>query len=70
MMMRGQRVLSQGAEQENVPKERHLSDSTRSNFSDLWKNKRNWQKLPKEVVDATSLEMFKLRLDGALSKLI
>ena len=28
---------------------------------------RHWHKLPKEVVDAPSLEMFNVRLDGALS---
>jgi len=30
----------------------------------------HWTRLPKEVVDAPSLEMFKLRLDGALSSLV
>lgn len=71
MMMRVQQVLSHIAEQENVLKEGHLSDSTASNFSDLWKNnKSSWQRLPKEVVDAPSLEMFKLRLAEALSNLI
>jgi len=27
---------------------------------------RCWNRLPREVVDATSLEVFKTRLDGAL----
>ncbi|KFW72234.1 hypothetical protein AS28_02769, partial [Pygoscelis adeliae] len=31
---------------------------------------RHWNKLPREVVDAPSLEAFKARLDGALSNLI
>ncbi|KFM05405.1 hypothetical protein AS27_15842, partial [Aptenodytes forsteri] len=31
---------------------------------------RHWQRLPREVVDAPSLETFKARLDGALSNLI
>ncbi|KFV06836.1 hypothetical protein N340_04141, partial [Tauraco erythrolophus] len=31
---------------------------------------RLWNKLPREVVDAPSLEVFKARLDGALSSLI
>ncbi|KFP66360.1 hypothetical protein N322_07282, partial [Cariama cristata] len=31
---------------------------------------RHWNKLPREAVDAPSLEMFKARLDGALSKLV
>jgi len=31
---------------------------------------RNWNRLPREVVDAPSLEVFKARLDGALSNLV
>ncbi|KFW61749.1 hypothetical protein AS28_03206, partial [Pygoscelis adeliae] len=31
---------------------------------------KHWHRLPREVVDAPSLEAFKVRLDGALSKLI
>ncbi|KFW73749.1 hypothetical protein AS28_13393, partial [Pygoscelis adeliae] len=31
---------------------------------------RHWKRLPREVVDAPSLEAFKVRLDGALSNLI
>ena len=31
---------------------------------------RQWKRLPREVVDAPSLEVFKVRLDGALSNLI
>jgi len=31
---------------------------------------RHWHRLPREVVDAPSLETFKARLDGALSDLI
>ncbi|KFR13573.1 hypothetical protein N306_02322, partial [Opisthocomus hoazin] len=31
---------------------------------------RHWDRLPREVVDASSLEMFKARLDGALSNLV
>ncbi|KFM01631.1 hypothetical protein AS27_07427, partial [Aptenodytes forsteri] len=31
---------------------------------------RHWKRLPREVVDAPSLELFKVRLDGALSNLI
>ncbi|KFW69719.1 hypothetical protein AS28_02391, partial [Pygoscelis adeliae] len=31
---------------------------------------RHWDRLPREVVDAPSLEVFKARLDGALSNLI
>ncbi|KFV42422.1 hypothetical protein N341_12813, partial [Tyto alba] len=30
---------------------------------------RHWHRLPREVVDASSLETFKVRLDGALSNL-
>ena len=31
---------------------------------------RCWNGLPREVVDAPSLEVFKARLDGALGKLV
>ena len=31
---------------------------------------KHWNKLPREVVDAPSLETFNVRLDGALSNLI
>ncbi|KFQ91353.1 hypothetical protein Y956_08387, partial [Nipponia nippon] len=31
---------------------------------------RHWKRLPRKVVDAPSLEVFKARLDGALSNLI
>ena len=31
---------------------------------------RHWNRLPREVVDAPSLEVFKVRLDGALSNLV
>ncbi len=31
---------------------------------------RHWHRLPREAVDAPSLETFKARLDGALSNLI
>ncbi|KFM05723.1 hypothetical protein AS27_00199, partial [Aptenodytes forsteri] len=31
---------------------------------------RHWHRLPREVVDAPSLEVFKARLDSALSKLV
>ncbi|KFR07106.1 hypothetical protein Y956_09596, partial [Nipponia nippon] len=30
----------------------------------------HWNRLPSEAVDAPSLEVFKVRLDGALSNLI
>ncbi|KFW68160.1 hypothetical protein AS28_12033, partial [Pygoscelis adeliae] len=31
---------------------------------------RHWNRLPREAVDAPSLEAFKVRLDGALTNLI
>ncbi|KFM10537.1 hypothetical protein AS27_08584, partial [Aptenodytes forsteri] len=31
---------------------------------------KHWKRLPREVVDAPSLEAFQIRLDGALSNLI
>ncbi|KFP53010.1 hypothetical protein N323_07715, partial [Cathartes aura] len=31
---------------------------------------KHWNRLPREVVDAPSLEAFEVRLDGALSNLI
>ncbi|KFR02347.1 hypothetical protein Y956_14421, partial [Nipponia nippon] len=31
---------------------------------------RHWNRLPRETVDAPSLEVFKARLDGALSSLV
>jgi len=31
---------------------------------------KHWHRLPREVVDAPSLETFKARLDGALSSLM
>ncbi|KFP61068.1 hypothetical protein N322_13577, partial [Cariama cristata] len=31
---------------------------------------RHWTRLPREVMDATSLEMFKAKLDEALSNLV
>ncbi|KFQ97004.1 hypothetical protein Y956_09192, partial [Nipponia nippon] len=31
---------------------------------------RHWNRLPREVVDAPSLDMFKARLDGSLSNLV
>ncbi|KFV99377.1 hypothetical protein N327_06891, partial [Fulmarus glacialis] len=31
---------------------------------------RHWNRLPREVVDAPSLEVFEARLDGALSNLV
>ncbi|KFR04042.1 hypothetical protein N306_03489, partial [Opisthocomus hoazin] len=31
---------------------------------------KHWNRLPREAVDAPSLEVFKARLDGALSSLV
>jgi len=32
--------------------------------------KKHWNRLPREVLDASSLEMFKTGLNGALSNLV
>jgi len=32
--------------------------------------RRHWNRLPREVVDIPSLEVFRARLDGALSNLV
>ncbi|KFO63793.1 hypothetical protein N302_02639, partial [Corvus brachyrhynchos] len=43
---------------------------------DIWKKfftqrvVRHWHRLPREVVDAPFLKVFKARLDGALSNLV
>ena len=64
---------------------RACSDKTRSNGFKLKEGRfrldirktfftmrmvKHWSRLPREVVDAPSLETFKVRLDGALSNLI
>ncbi|KFU88121.1 hypothetical protein M959_13607, partial [Chaetura pelagica] len=41
----------------------------RSNFFGV-RVVRHWNRLPREVVDAPSLEVFRARLDGALSNLV
>ncbi|KFZ59871.1 hypothetical protein N321_01618, partial [Antrostomus carolinensis] len=41
----------------------------RKKFFTLWVVK-PWPRLPREVVEAPSLETFKVRLDGALSNLV
>ncbi|KFO75324.1 hypothetical protein N303_08484, partial [Cuculus canorus] len=42
---------------------------TRKNFFTM-RVVRHWNRLPREAVDAPSLEVFKARLDGALGSLI
>jgi len=64
---------------------RMCSDRTRGNSSKLKEGRfrldirkkfftlrvvRHWNRLPREAVDAPSLEVFKARLDGALNNLV
>ncbi|KFZ62378.1 hypothetical protein N338_02645, partial [Podiceps cristatus] len=50
-------------------KEGRFRRDIRKTFFTLWVVKR-WNRLPREVVDVTSLETFQVRLDGTLSDLI
>ncbi|PKU40805.1 hypothetical protein llap_8888 [Limosa lapponica baueri] len=50
-------------------KERRFSLHTREKFF-IVRVVRHWNRLPREAVDAPSLEVFKTRLDGALSNLV
>ncbi|KFP13590.1 hypothetical protein Z169_01491, partial [Egretta garzetta] len=50
-------------------KEGRLRLDIRKKFSTM-RVVRHWNRLPREAVDAPSLEVFKARLDGALSNLI
>ncbi|KFM13740.1 hypothetical protein AS27_14185, partial [Aptenodytes forsteri] len=50
-------------------KEGRFGLDIRKNFFTL-RVVKHWNRLPREVVDAPSLETFKVRLDGALSNLI
>ena len=42
----------------------------RKTFFFMMRVMRHWSRLPREVVAAPSLEMFKVSLDGALSNLL
>jgi len=50
-------------------KEGRFMLDTRSKFFTM-QVMRHWKRLPREVVDTASLEVFKARLDGALSNLV
>ncbi|KFO87729.1 hypothetical protein N320_00826, partial [Buceros rhinoceros silvestris] len=51
------------------PKNGRFRLAVRKKFFTL-KVVRHWHRLPREVVDAPSLQVFKARLDGALSNLL
>jgi len=50
-------------------KEGRFRLDTRKKFSTI-RVVKHWTRLPREVVDAPSVEAFKVRLDGALSNLV
>ncbi|KFZ61538.1 hypothetical protein N321_03035, partial [Antrostomus carolinensis] len=54
--------------QEKVREGRFRLDNRRKYF--IQRVVRHWNRLPREAVDAPSLEAFKARLDGALGSLI
>ncbi|KFO55100.1 hypothetical protein N302_12428, partial [Corvus brachyrhynchos] len=51
------------------PREGRVKSDIRKKFFTV-RVVRHWQRLPREVVDAPSLEAFKASLDGALSNLV
>jgi len=51
-----------------IKEERFRLDKRKKSFTQ--KVKRHWHRLPREVVDAPSLEGFKARLDGTLGSLM
>ena len=62
----GQKVLIGQEEMVSDLKVRRFTLDIRKKFF-MMKVVRNWNRLPREVVDGASLEMSKVRLDGALS---
>lgn len=50
--------------------DRHKVDTREKFFTVVARVVRQWNRLPREVVDTPSLEVFKARLDGALSNLV
>jgi len=61
-------VIRQGVMASSSKRLRHRSD-IRKKFT-MMRVVMHWNRLPREVVDASSLELFKARLDGALSNLV
>ncbi|KAK4815943.1 hypothetical protein QYF61_010200 [Mycteria americana] len=51
-------------------KEGRFTLDIRKKFFTMWWVMRHWNRLPREAVDAPSLEVFKVRLDEALSNMI
>ena len=65
------RACSDGARDNGFKlKEGRFRLDTTKKFFPVRVMRKHWNRLPREVVDAPSLAVFKARLDGALSNLV